>query len=33
MTHFTRNTAILDMVGAMVRSDAFRYRAPAVDTP
>jgi hypothetical protein len=31
MTHFTRNTAVLDMVGAMVRSDAFRYRTPPVE--
>jgi len=33
MTHFTRNTAVLDMVGAMVRSDSFRYVAPAAGAP
>jgi len=33
MTHFTRNTAVLDMVGAMVRSDSFRYVAPAPGAP
>jgi hypothetical protein len=33
LTHFTRNTAVLDLVGAMVRSDAFRYRAPAAGAP
>ena len=33
MSRFSRNTAITDLVTAMVASDTFRYRAPAVGAP
>jgi hypothetical protein len=33
MTRFSRNTAIVDLVAAMVGSDTFRYRAPAAGAP
>jgi hypothetical protein len=33
MSRFSRNTAITDLVAAMVGSDTFRYRAPAAGAP